>query len=105
MEKLKNRATRRSKASPAKKDRLQVPRSRFKQLRLQKDVPRAQMASELKVSDVTIKHLETGENDPSFMMAFVYAFYFGATIEELFPDIYEDARKYFETLKADFGRT
>ncbi|MDF2652131.1 MAG: Helix-turn-helix domain [Paenibacillus sp.] len=97
------RATRRPKSSPSKKDRNQVPRPWLKRFRLDKDVSQAQMGADLKVSDVAIKHLESGERDPSFMMAFVYAQYFGRSVEECFPDVVEEATKYYKSLKENFS--
>lgn len=96
------RATRKPKSSPSKKDRDNVPRPWFKRYRLSKDVSRSHMGAELRVSDVAIKHIESGERDPSFMMAFVYSLYFGVSIEELFPDVREEATKYYNSLRENF---
>ncbi|MDD9266011.1 helix-turn-helix transcriptional regulator [Paenibacillus sp. GCM10023248] len=101
--KTEQRAARRPKASPPKKDRVQ-PREWFKILRLQKNVSRARMGIDLKLSENTIKNIEYGESDPSFMMAFVYALYFGVTVEELFPDVAIEGKKYFEKLQLEFAK-
>ncbi|MBD0381249.1 helix-turn-helix transcriptional regulator [Paenibacillus sedimenti] len=96
------RAPRRSKASPKKKDRIKQPRQRFKELRLSKDISQSKMASDLEISDVTLRMIENGQNDPSFMMSYVYALYLGTTVEEVFPDVVEEAKKYFKTLEMNF---
>lgn len=101
--KIEQRASRRPKASPPKKDRV-TPREWFKILRLKKNVSRARMGVDLKLSENTIKNIEYGESDPSFMMAFVYASYFGVSVEDLFPDVAEEGKKYFEKLEVEFAK-
>ncbi|MBU7319036.1 MULTISPECIES: helix-turn-helix transcriptional regulator [Paenibacillus] len=98
---MEERAKRRPKAIPLKKDRPLVPRLRFRELRIAK-CSQNKMASDLNVTEITIRKIEYGQLDPSFMMSFVYAAYLGSTVEELFPDIVDGALEYYETLKEKF---
>lgn len=97
------RAPRRSKSAPKKSDRVRKPRQWFKSLRLAKGLSQSKMASELDVSVVTLRSTENGTNDPSLMMSHVYALYLGATVEEVFPDVVEEAKMYFQKLQASFS--
>lgn len=99
------RVSRRPKSVPSKKDRNQTPRPWLKRFRIDKNVSRAKMGSDLRISDVSVKHLESGERDPSFIMAFVIAKYFDVSVEECFPDIMEEATKYYEYLEISFIST
>jgi DNA-binding XRE family transcriptional regulator len=102
-EQERTRVTRRAKSAPSKKDRIQKPRPWLKRFRLDKNVSRAKMGTDLRISEVSVKHLESGERDPSFMMAFVYANYFGRPVEECFPDILQEANQYYELLELGFS--
>ncbi|MDR6883071.1 helix-turn-helix domain-containing protein [Bacillus sp. 3255] len=97
------RAPRRSKSAPKKQDRTQKPRQRFRELRLSKDITQTRMASDLRVTDMTIRSVENGTNDPSLIMSLIYTFYLGGTFEELFPDLVEEAKMYYHSLQENFS--
>ena len=56
----------------------------MRELREQRALSQAALATELGVSRQTVNSLETGRYDPSLPLAFSIARYFGLTIEEIF---------------------
>ena len=63
-------------------------KNRLEELRKEKGVRQEELAEALEVSRQTIGSLENGRYNPSIMLAFKIARYFGMSIEEIF--IYEE---------------
>ncbi len=63
-------------------------KNRLEELRSQKGIRQEELAAALEVSRQTISSLENGRYNPSILLAFKLARYFGATIEDIF--IYEE---------------
>ena len=62
-------------------------RNRLEELRKARGIKQEELAAALEVSHQTIGALENGRYNPSILLAFKIARYFGLTIEEIF--IYE----------------
>ena len=62
-------------------------KNRLEQLRKERGIRQEELAAALEVSRQTIGSLENGRYNPSILLAFKIARYFGLTIEEIF--IYE----------------
>ena len=76
--------------------RLSIERSvtmknRLEQLRKERGIRQEELAAALEVSRQTIGSLENGRYNPSILLAFKIARYFGTTIEDIF--IYEEEEK------------
>ena len=56
----------------------------LRQLREDRGLSQAALASELGVSRQTVNSIETGKYDPSLPLAFTIARFFGLSIEEIF---------------------
>lgn len=63
-------------------------RNRLEELRKARGIKQEELAVALEVSHQTIGALENGRYNPSILLAFKIARYFGLTIEEIF--IYEE---------------
>lgn len=63
-------------------------KNRLEELRKEKGVRQEELAEILEVSRQTIGSLENGRYNPSIMLAFKIARYFGMSIEDIF--IYEE---------------
>ena len=63
-------------------------RNRLEELRKARGIKPEELAAALEVSRQTIGSLENGRYNPSILLAFKIARYFGLTIEEIF--IYEE---------------
>lgn len=63
-------------------------KNRLEEIRKGKGINQEQLANELEVSRQTISSLEKGRYNPSILLAFKIARYFGMSIEEIF--IYEE---------------
>ena len=63
-------------------------RNRVEELRRQRGIKQEDLASALEVSRQTIGSLENGRYNPSILLAFKIARYFGMTIEDIF--LYEE---------------
>ena len=63
-------------------------KNRLEELRKQKGIKQEELALALEVSRQTIGSLENGRYNPSIMLAFKIARYFGMSIEDIF--IYEE---------------
>ena len=63
-------------------------KNRLEELRKEKNIKQEELAAALQVSRQTIGSLENGRYNPSIILAFKIARYFGRTIEEIF--IYEE---------------
>lgn len=59
-------------------------KNRLEELRTQRGIRQEELAAALKVSRQTISSLENGRYNPSIMLAYKIAKYFGMTIEEVF---------------------
>ena len=66
-------------------------RNRLEALRKQRGVRQEELAAALEVSRQTIGSLENGRYNPSILLAFRLARFFGLPIEEIF--IYEEESK------------
>ena len=62
--------------------------NRLEELRQQKGIRQEELAAALEGSRQTISSLENGRYNPSILLAFKIARYFGRSIEEIF--IYEE---------------
>lgn len=60
--------------------------NRLAELRKQKGISQDELAQALEVSRQTIGSLENGRYNPSILLAYKIAHYFGKTIEEIFID-------------------
>ena len=60
--------------------------NRLEQIRRLRNLTQEQLAADLEVSRQTIGSLENGRYNPSIVLAFRIARYFGMTIEEIFID-------------------
>jgi len=65
-----------------------VMKNRLEEIRKQNDIRQEDLAAALEVSRQTIGSLENGRYNPSIILAFKIARYFGMSIEEIF--IYEE---------------
>lgn len=65
-------------------------KNRLEELRKERGLKQEEMAAALKVSRQTIGSLENGRYNPSILLAFQIARYFGMSIEEIF--IYEEEK-------------
>lgn len=65
-------------------------KNRLEELRKQRGIRQEELADILEVSRQTIGSLENGRYNPSIILAFKIARYFGMSIEEIF--IYEEER-------------
>lgn len=65
--------------------------NRLEELRKQRGIRQEELAAALEVSRQTIGSLENGRYNPSILLAFKIARYFGLSIEEIF--IYEEEEK------------
>ncbi len=63
-------------------------KNRLEELRRQRGIKQEDLASALEVSRQTIGSLENGRYNPSILLAFKIARYFGMTIEDIF--LYEE---------------
>lgn len=63
-------------------------KNRLEELRKQRGIKQEELANALEVSRQTIGSLENGRYNPSILLAFKIARYFGLTIEDIF--IYEE---------------
>ena len=63
-------------------------RNRLEELRKARGIKQEELVAALEVSHQTIGALENGRYNPSILLAFKIARYFGLTIEEIF--IYEE---------------
>ena len=63
-------------------------KTNLEQLRTPRDIKQDELAAVLRVSRQTIGSLENGRYNPSILLAFKLARYFGLTIEDIF--IYEE---------------
>lgn len=63
-------------------------KNRLEEIRKQRGIMQEELASTLEVSRQTISSLENGRYNPSIILAFKIARYFGMTIDEIF--IYEE---------------
>lgn len=63
-------------------------KNRLEQLRKERGIRQEELAAALEVSRQTIGSLENGRYNPSIILAFKIACYFGLSIEEIF--IYEE---------------
>ena len=59
-------------------------KNRLEQLRRERGLRQEELAEALEVSRQTIGSLENGRYNPSILLAFKIARYFGMTIEEIF---------------------
>lgn len=64
-------------------------KNRLEELRKKRGIKQEELADALEVSRQTIGSLENGRYNPSILLAFKIAKYFGMSIEEIF--IYEEA--------------
>ena len=60
--------------------------NRLEEIRRLRNLTQEQLAADLEVSRQTIGSLENGRYNPSIVLAFKIARYFGMTIEEIFID-------------------
>jgi putative transcriptional regulator len=65
-----------------------IMKNRLEELRKQRGIRQEELAAALEVSRQTIGSLENGRYNPSILLAFKIARYFGVSIEEIF--IYEE---------------
>jgi len=65
-----------------------VLKNRLEEIRKQRGIRQEELAATLEVSRQTIGSLENGRYNPSIILAFKIAKYFGMSIEEIF--IYEE---------------
>lgn len=63
-------------------------KNRLEQLRKERGIRQEELAAALEVSRQTIGSLENGRYNPSIILAFKIARYFGLSIEEIF--VYEE---------------
>lgn len=63
-------------------------KNRLEELRKERNIKQEELAEALKVSRQTIGSLENGRYNPSIILAFKIARYFGKSIEEIF--VYEE---------------
>lgn len=63
-------------------------KNRLEEIRKQQGIRQEKLATDLEVSRQTIGSLENGRYNPSIILAFKIARYFGMSIEEIF--IYEE---------------
>ncbi len=66
-------------------------KNRLEELRKARGLKQEELAAALKVSRQTIGSLENGRYNPSILLAFQIARYFGMRIEDIF--IYEEEKK------------
>ena len=66
-------------------------KNRLEELRKQRGIRQEELAAALEVSRQTIGSLENGRYNPSILLAFKIARYFGVGVEEIF--IYEEEIK------------
>lgn len=66
-------------------------KNRLEELRREKGIRQEELAAAMEVSRQTIGSLENGRYNPSLILAFKLAQYFGLTIEEIF--IYQEEKK------------
>ena len=66
-------------------------KNRLEEIRKTNGIAQEELASILEVSRQTIGSLENGRYNPSIILAFKIAKYFGLTIEDIF--IYEEGEK------------
>ncbi len=67
-----------------------ILKNRLEEIRKQRGIKQEELASDLEVSRQTIGSLENGRYNPSIILAFKIARYFGMRIEEIF--IYEEEK-------------
>ena len=65
-------------------------KNRLEELRKQQGIKQEELALALEVSRQTLGSLENGRYNPSIMLAFKIARYFGMSIEDIF--IYEEVK-------------
>ena len=63
----------------------------LEELRKERGISQEELAAELEVSRQTIGSLENGRYNPSILLAFQIARYFGMSIEDIF--IYEEEKR------------
>lgn len=73
-------------------------KNRLEELRRQHGIRQEELALALKVSRQTIGSLENGRYNPSILLAFKIARYFGMSIEEIF--IYEEEQPQSDNVEA-----
>ncbi len=67
-------------------------KNRLEEIRKARDIRQEELAAALEVSRQTIGSLENGRYNPSILLAFKIARYFGMRIEEIF--IYEEEQEH-----------
>lgn len=68
-------------------------RARFRELRSKLGVTQEQMARDLGLGLSQMRNIETGRSNPSPVLMFRIALYFGVTVEDVFPDLVQEARE------------
>ena len=68
--------------------RAKIMKNRLEEIRKSRDIKQEELAKALAVTRQTIGSLENGRYNPSIILAFKIARYFGLTIEEIF--IYDE---------------
>ena len=76
-------------------------KNRLEELRKQRNIRQEELAAALQVSRQTIGSLENGRYNPSIILAFKIARYFGMSIEEIFIYEVEACRRAFVKTAAD----
>ena len=71
-------------------------KNRLEELRKERGIKQEELASAMEVSRQTIGSLENGRYNPSILLAFKLARYFGMSIEEIF--IYEEEKRYVKRI-------
>ena len=66
-------------------------KNRLEELRREKGIKQEELAAAMEVSRQTIGSLENGRYNPSLILAFKLAQYFGLSIEEIF--IYQEEKE------------
>lgn len=68
-------------------------KNRLEELRKQRGIRQEELADALEVSRQTIGSLENGRYNPSILLAYKIAHFFGVTIEDVFLDPEEENEK------------
>lgn len=66
----------------------------FKSLRMEKGTQR-KVATDLGVTETTVRNIENGHSDPGVDLIFGFAIYFDVPIKDLWPDLVERSSKRF----------
>lgn len=76
-------------------------RSEFKSLRIKAGTQR-KVASDMGITETTVRNIENGHSDPGVDLVFGFAKYFNVDVDKLWPDLVERSNLRFSTQQSNY---